>query len=844
MRLSSSNLVKPLLTLTAGIVVSAWVLLVFCNYLHDCSPAVLPILRFTLVAWFLRVGVFDLLLVFWIWSVAVAVGTRLLKWIKLEPGNKLEWLALSSAVGLSILSLTVMALGGLKLLYPWVAYTILVTSSICLWPQWKSAVRDFSPQQRPRSGAMARVGRGLVWLLIGAVLLLILISALGPEIEWDAVVVHLFAAKTYEQGHGLRPIPDIPQTFFPKHVTMLFTFGMLLHNETTAKLIHYLLGVLTLIAAYGFGCRAFSRDVALISAAILVSSPLLVWEMRTAHTELGLTLYVFLSLMAALVWLRSGERSWLIASTYFLAFSQGTKYQALFALGALACIVAAEYWLQSRSMKAAIYAGGRVAALGALGLVPWAIDNAIHAGNPFFPFFNEVFASPYWDASLTEIGLHEMKDSGVSLSLQNGWQLLTLGWQMLINDNGRFHGNLGPFYLVLIPLLAFDRRPRREVWLILGFSVVYGLLWLFTGQHARYLLPLLPALALVSASALMGWMGWCMSRGQRWIACGSALLLLLMANLTSPFFENLNRGAQYGAGIWQTLPWSVLSGQETKEDYLTRQIPNFPLVQFLNQQPGPKRILFWWNTSPSAFYADADAGFNFSPYFPKLLSDQESELLSVLSSYRVTHLLVAQPGQEAYLLTDPQRTFAQKHLRPLMQKNANILYEFSKEALQQERVAYDFLSHVHEAKIDMPQPQKENTHYRQVKEINGDKRQILLMFPPAEARFQNVSIHPASTMRFAVGLVSQPSCSAPNRFEVWITSQGGESRRLFDRDVDIQRNLRDRTWLEAEIKLEPFAGQRVEILFKSFQTGPQGCDWIAWADPRIVSLPSNLSKGE
>ena len=70
------------------------------------------------------------------------------------------------------------------------------------------------------------------------------------------------------------------------------------------------------------------------------------------------------------------------------------------------------------------------------------------------------------------------QDSGVSLSLQNGWQLLTLGWQMVINDNGRFHGNLGPFYLVLIPLLAFGRRPRREVWLILGFSVVYGLLWL------------------------------------------------------------------------------------------------------------------------------------------------------------------------------------------------------------------------------------------------------------------------------------------------------------------------------------------------------------------------------
>ena len=182
---------------------------------------------------------------------------------------------------------------------------------------------------------MARVGRGLVWLLIVTVLLLILISALGPEIEWDAVVVHLFAAKTYEQGHGLRPVLDVPQTFFPKHVTMLFTFGMLLHNETTAKLIHYLLGVLTLIAAYGFGCRVFSRDVALISAGILISSPLFVWEMRTAHTELGLTLYVFLSLMAALVWLRSKRAKLADRINLFSRFFTGNEVSRALRAGCL-----------------------------------------------------------------------------------------------------------------------------------------------------------------------------------------------------------------------------------------------------------------------------------------------------------------------------------------------------------------------------------------------------------------------------------------------------------------------------------------------------------------------------
>jgi 4-amino-4-deoxy-L-arabinose transferase-like glycosyltransferase len=779
------------------------------------------------------------LLVFWIWGVTASTGAILLKSFGLESRYSGEWLALCSAGGLSILSLTVMVLGGLKLLYPWVAYAILVTGSIYLRLKWKSVFRDFSLPQEPRSRAIVRLGRGITWLLVGSILLLLLISALGPELEWDALVVHLFAAKTYVQGHGIRPIPDIPQTFFPKHVTMLFTFGMLLHNETTARLIHYLLGVLTLIAAYSFGCRLFSRDVALISVAILISSPLFIWEMRTAHTELGLTLYVFVSLMAALIWLRQRERSWLIAAIYFLAFAQGTKYHAMFALCALACVVAAGHWSESKNVRTAIFTGGQVAAYAALGLVPWAVDNAIHARNPFFPFLNAVFASPYWNASLTKIGLHEMADSGVSLSLESSWQLLTLGWQMTMNDNPRFHGNVGPFYLILLPMLVFGRRLAREIWLILAFSAVYGVCWVMTGQHARYLLLLLPALALVSASALTGWLSWCKNRGQGWIACGSALLFFLTACLVSPFGEDLNGGARYGSGIWQTLPWKVLYGQESKEDYLTRHIPSLPLVRLLNQQAGPKRILFWWNTSPSAFYADADAGFNFSPYFPKLLSDQERELHATLSQYRVTHLLVALPGQEAYLLTDPERSFVRKHLRPLMQKNAHVLYEFSREALRQEIVAYDFLSHIHEAEIRVPGLQKENAHYRQVKEINGDQRQILLMFPPSEARFQT-SIPPAPSLRFAVGLVSQPSCSARNRFEVWVTPQNGEARCVFGRDVDIQRTLADRDWLEEQIDLEQFVGQRVDILFKTFQTDSQGCDWNAWSDPRIVSRLSAI----
>ena len=165
------------------------------------------------------------------------------------------------------------------------------------------------------------------------------LSALAPPLEYDDVAYHLVSGKTYIQKHRFQALPLNPVTFMPKNVEMLYALAMLLHNEITAKLVHYLMGLLTMLATYGLGARLFSRTAGLVAMAIMASSPLFLWEMRTAHIDVGLALYVFLSLYATVLWLGTKEAGWYKLIICFLGFALGIKYHALFALGSLCLLI-------------------------------------------------------------------------------------------------------------------------------------------------------------------------------------------------------------------------------------------------------------------------------------------------------------------------------------------------------------------------------------------------------------------------------------------------------------------------------------------------------------------------
>ena len=101
-------------------------------------------------------------------------------------------------------------------------------------------------------------------------------------------------------------------------------------------------------------------------------------------------------------------------------------------------------------------------------------------------------------------------------------------------------------------------------------------------------------------------------------------------------------------------------------------------------------MLFWWNTNPAVYYANSPASYHFSPFVAKLATDDPNEI--------------------------------HRHLKNIYQKAGSVLYQFSSQPLNQEAIDYDFLGHIREATIRMPNepPGKPNIAYRMLTAIGAE----------------------------------------------------------------------------------------------------------------------------
>jgi len=610
---------------------------------------------------------------------------------------------------------------------------------------------------------------------------------------------------------------------------------VLLKGETAARLIQFLLGLLCLLAGYTMATRVCRPACGWIAVLILASSPLLLWEMRTAHLELGLTLYVSLALFAAVLWLTGEGRPFAWLGAYFLAFAQGTKYHALWALFALPVAVYLYQTVKVRSQRRVLADIGRFCLISVAGLVPWAVVNQIQTGNPVFPFFNDYFQSPYWSSALSDYGANEM--SAVGFKVREEWFKLPIFlWHLVTDENGLFRGNIGPFYLLLLPLLLFQRHWPAAIKIILAFSGVYSLVWLLTAQHARYFLPLLPGLAAVAAAALLYWLR-TLERTHRILPTMAVALLLGMAVINSPFFERLGANARYGStSVMDKLALAYLAGVESKDDYLSRWISNHEAVRYFNEVPiRPKKVLFWW-TAPN-FLAVENGGFAcyYSPCFPKLMSDDPAQLRRVLAENGITHFIVDQEGQDGALATRPDGPFAQAYLKRIFQKNGVILYEIQKDGRPHETVVFDFVAHVWEADFLSPSAPADKGQARRFVEVGGEKRWALVL-TEGEATYR-VRLPERPVLRFSLGVADAAVCSEISRLLIVIGRAGSETTVL-------ERRVSEGQWSDGEVDLSGFAGQDVSVTFRVGPSHFAGCGLYCFGDPILVSgLPEPYTKG-
>lgn len=410
-------------------------------------------------------------------------------------------------------------------------------------------------------------------LALGGILIayavLAAVAICAPISSPDALLYHAADPARFVEAGRIFEVPGNSSSYEPFTVQMLVLDGFLLLDSVQGAFAPFLLALVAVAAVAGAAERLAGRTVALLAAALFAAQPLLLWEATSTFIEPGLACGVALAGWNLLHFARHGDRAVLVVAGLFAGATAGMKYLGLIAV--LALTVTTAIALRRRLTVARVLAFAAPAVLVAL---PWYLKNAILTGNPVYPhLFGGLNASAAaeLDATMGSFG----HGRSVADFLVMPVRLLTDGEAF---DGGEF---LSPLFLAFAPLGLLVPGLRSVRVAAAAGIAVYIIAWFLTTQQARFLVPLLPALAVLAAIGILALAA--KGRLGRAVAIGVTAAALLMG---------LGISAVYSAQFA-----TVAAGRESKEDFLSRKVSLYDGIDWLNGRFGEddKVLLNVWS---------------------------------------------------------------------------------------------------------------------------------------------------------------------------------------------------------------------------------------------------------
>jgi hypothetical protein len=245
---------------------AAYLIALFGGFLAACIALVTlggNILAFTAVAWIFLVA----------WLQGDLILGLLLR--SSGPQGSLRGL-LATLLGCGLLSHLMLALALTGWLHRWLIVALLLLGTVPAW-RYRSALKGGPRLLRQSLNLLADTSLHWLVLPLATILtgwcLIVLIQALAPETQYDAVVYHLGLPKLYiEQGRYVAT-PFSMQSWFYLGADMNFLLGMIVAGQTAAKLVQTGFLVLGLALVYTFGGQALSRRAGLLACFLLLTTP-------------------------------------------------------------------------------------------------------------------------------------------------------------------------------------------------------------------------------------------------------------------------------------------------------------------------------------------------------------------------------------------------------------------------------------------------------------------------------------------------------------------------------------------------------------------------------------------
>lgn len=369
-------------------------------------------------------------------------------------------------------------------------------------------------------------------LMLLSVLLPLFWMALSPAVHWDAAVYHLALPRLYLETGGFVPVELSVYSVWPHGPQLVYGLGLLWGGPALAKLLHFGSAILVLGGLAHVLRRSGQPGWRLgfwVAAFSFLVHPVVLFEMQAAYVDLVMALFylaTFLFLMRAKTAASEELPSWLLlagiaAGTVAVCKPTGALFLAPF------LAILGPLWL-GRSDRARFLALLFTRFLPPILLLwlPWLWRSFRTTGNPLYPF---VWGGPDWSPTLAEQLLTWQRGIGMG---RGALDYLLLPWRVLTQgDTGyaHFDGKLAP-WLILPLLLAFWRalRPVPPALLrpALAVAGLYFGLWAASSQQMRFLIPILPLLALAGGLAAADLLASLTAPASRYRILAPALALL------------------------------------------------------------------------------------------------------------------------------------------------------------------------------------------------------------------------------------------------------------------------------------------------------------------------------
>ncbi len=570
------------------------------------------------------------LLILWI---CYGIGAAALPRLRANSAGLGEELPFACALGLGFLSYSMLALGFLGYLKPGVALLLLVLFAVIgrkhLFRLLRELPREFSSLHPWRASVLP------MSLFLLLVFLLTLLGALAPapDSDYDSLVYHLAIPKVYLRDGNIHFLPWLSHSNFPFSLEMLYTLGLLLRDQSLAKLFHFGCGWLTILAIFNFARRWWSARAGWLGACIFAAIPLVAWQLTTAYIELGLALYVFLALYALARYREEQQPGWLWVAGLMAGWALGIKMLGGAVLLFLLIIL---LWdLRADSNRLLHLRRAAAFALIAIALAaPWYVKSYLWTGNPVYPFFYELFDGRYWTAERARLYTNAQHAFGLGRS---PLAFLALPWNLTMRARWFFDQpqvlrpfNLyvfafGPLLLCLLPTLLLTGPVGAAGRLALLFGLFFGAIWFGLTQNGRYLIPLLPSLAVCAGFA-----------ADRLLAHRGLLSAAALLALSLGFLLGLHPIVLLNAPAAR-----VALGLESKAAYLTRVSQSYRIFTAITDATPPTAKLILFGDEPRAFYLNRDYlfGDHAEIFTPTDLANPRA-FLAALQRLGVTHLVI------------------------------------------------------------------------------------------------------------------------------------------------------------------------------------------------------------